>query len=72
MKNFEIIGKYMVNGKMVDCLADTPTAIGCWCVCGNEERAQQRVAELQAKGIDARYEERIQGTAWYDDSNWIG
>lgn len=71
-KRYEIIAKYNICGKMVECLATTPTAMGAWCVCYGEETAKQRVEELRAEGLEARYEEKPKGTAWYDDENWIG
>ena len=72
MKRYEIIAEYNICGTMMECLATTPTAMGTWCVCYGEEDARQRVEELRERGLKARYKEVPQGTAWYDEENWIG
>lgn len=68
-KRFQIVRTYNVCGKPTECLCYDA---GCAVVYG-EEDAKQQVAKLHAMGYtSARYEELPQGTAWFDDENWIG
>jgi hypothetical protein len=68
-KRFQIIRTYDICGKPTECLCiDAGSAI----VYG-EEDAKHQVAMPHAMGhTSARYEELPQGTAWFDDENWIG
>lgn len=68
---YEIIYTTTINGRLVDCLCDIPTACGAWVFAYTEEQADRRVCELQAMGIDARYQP-IDGECWADDKNWVG
>lgn len=68
-KRFQILRTYDICGKPTECLCyDAGSAV----VYG-EDRAKERVAKLHEMGYtDARYEELPEGTAWFDDENWIG
>lgn len=68
-KRFQIIRTYDICGKPTECLCYDA---GCAIVYG-EDKAKEQVAKLHAMGhTSARYEELPQGTAWFDDNNWIG
>ena len=68
-KRFCILRQHTINGKQEECLCYDA---GCAIVYG-EEDAKHQVAMLHAMGhTSARYEELPQGTAWFDDENWIG
>ena len=63
MKRYEIIVKCNICGNEVECLHK---------VVLGEENAINEVNALTTKGKVARYEEKVVGTAWYDEENWIG
>lgn len=67
---YEIIYTTTIYGKLTDCLCDIPTACGAWVFTYSEEQADRRVCELQAMGIDARYQPS--DDCWAEDKNWIG
>jgi hypothetical protein len=68
-KRYQIIRTYDICGKQKECLCyDVGPAV----VYG-ETKAKEQVDKLHAVGYtDARYEELPEGTAWFDDENWIG
>lgn len=66
---YQIVRHYNICGKMTECLCYD---VGCAIVFG-EEKAKAQVAKLHEMGYtDARYEELPEGTAWFDDENWMG
>lgn len=68
-KRFQIVRTYDICGKPTECLCYDA---GC-AIVYSEEDAKHQVAMLHAMGhTDARYEELPEGTAWFDDKNWIG
>jgi hypothetical protein len=68
-KRFQILRIYMISGQPMECLCYDA---GCAVVYGEDE-AKAQVAKLHEMGYtDARYEELPEGTAWFDDENWIG
>lgn len=72
MKRFQILANYNICGQVMECLCNEPTKSGSWMFCYDEVQAQQRVAELVEKGMNARYEELPQGQAWFDNERWMG
>lgn len=42
---YEIIYTTTINGRLVDCLCDIPTACGAWVFAYTEEQADRRVCE---------------------------
>ena len=71
MKNvhYNIVRTYNICGNQMECLCYDA---GC-AITNNEQEAQQRVAQLHAMGHhDARYIAVANGTAWYEDNQWIG
>lgn len=68
-KRYQILRTYNIGGKQEECLCYDA---GCAIVYG-EEDAKHQVAKLHAMGhTSARYEELPEGTAWFDDDNWVG
>ena len=68
-KRYQIVRTYNICGKETECLCYDA---GCAIVFG-EDVAKERVQKLHEMGYaSARYEELPQGTAWFDDENWIG
>ena len=68
-KRFQIVHMFDICGKQTECLCYDA---GCAIVYG-EDKAKAQVAKLHEMGYDsARYEELPEGTAWFDDNNWIG
>lgn len=66
---YQIVRSCNICGKPVECLA---TEAGS-AIVYSEDAAKAQVAKLHEKGYtDARYEELPQGSAFFDDENWIG
>lgn len=70
MKNtYHIVRTYNICGREEECLCYDA---GC-AITYSETDAQAKVATLKAMGYaDARYIKVAAGSAWYEDSHWIG
>jgi hypothetical protein len=68
-KHYNIVRTYNICGREVECLCYDA---GC-AITHNEEEAKARVATLKEMGYtNAHYIVVENGTAWYEDKNWIG